>query len=426
MNGLVRSIVAIDIATSKITVVVANIYSSTQIEVLGQSSVPNNGIEKGRITDLNALTASLKDAVVQAQASSKSDFHSVWISIPSAELKMDLHTDVFEKKDHSPITKHHLDKLVEQAKKSFSSTLAEGYRVVNIITVGYLLNDDDIIVERPIGMAAQKIKGVYQILSLPENLFKNIQVAIQNVNPKLKVENIIISDLATAETNLLTDEKRYGVCMVDIGASNTTISIYNKGFLHDIYRIPLGGEMVTADIATHYKTTREEAERLKIEYGHLNIDEIKFDKMVSFQAIHGKRTISQADLIEVISERYRELADYIWQYLVYNDYLNDIKHGIVFTGEAAHINGLIPLFEQRLNIDGITMRVNSNPKELEVSYKNADYKRNETAYLTTVGLIAFSQKDKTTLQLRTDRLPTTETWFARLMNWFREIHKKWL
>ena len=95
----------------------------------------------------------------------------------------------------------------------------------------------------------------------------------------------MVSCLATAEASLLKDEKEYGVCLVDIGAGTTNVAVYLDGRLALTHTIQRGGEHVTRDIAAVLQTTTEEAERLKLLYGCVDLKVVKPEHMIQFRAL---------------------------------------------------------------------------------------------------------------------------------------------
>ncbi len=98
---------------------------------------------------------------------------------------------------------------------------------------------------------------------------------------------MVISSLATAEASLLKDEKEYGVCLVDIGAGTTNIAVHLDGRLAMTHTLQRGGEHVTRDIAAVLQTTTEEAERIKLLYGCVDLKVVKPESMIQYQGIDG-------------------------------------------------------------------------------------------------------------------------------------------
>ena len=203
------------------------------------------------------------------------------------------------------------------------------------------------------------------------------------------VEKMVVSCLATAEASLLKDEKEYGVCLVDIGAGITNIAVYLDGRLALVRTLQRGGENVTRDIAAVLQTTTEEAERIKILHGCVDLSVVKPDHMIQVQAIDGQQTISRIELAEIIIARYEEIFTLIREELEHSGAIHGLYHGVVLTGDACQIEGMVNLARRML---GVSAHLGNPPLQVYAEDQHLAALR-RSMYATASGLLMFSQSD---------------------------------
>ena len=385
MNEAVPSVVAIDIGTHKVSVLIGKVHAPDNIQVIGMATARNRGMNKGKIVSLDKVITAIKNAVQEAEDMAECRVHSAWISIPSAELKSFYASGrtPIENSDHT-ITTSEVVRALELAK---ASHLTSDHYLVSAVPLGFELDDSAEWVQNPIRMSAHSMVGHYQLMMLPISTMQNLDRALKGAN--IGVEKMVVSCLATAEASLLKDEKEYGVCLVDIGAGTTNIAVYLDGRLALTHTLQRGGEHVTRDIAAVLQTTTEEAERLKLLYGCVDLKVVKPDHMIQFQGIDGPQTISRIELAEIIIARYEEILTQVHQELQRNGAIHGLYHGVVLTGDASQIEGMVNLARHML---GVSVHLGNPPVQVHTDEQNQAALR-RSQYATAAGLLMFSQSD---------------------------------
>ena len=385
MNEAVPSVVAIDIGTHKVSVLIGKVHAPDNIQVIGMATARNRGMNKGKIVSLDKVITAIKNAVQEAEDMAECRVHSAWVSIPSAELKSFYASGrtPIENGDHT-ITTSEVVRALELAK---ASHLTSDHYLVSAVPLGFELDDSAEWVQNPIRMSAHSMVGHYQLMMLPISTMQNLDRALKGAN--IGVEKMVVSCLATAEASLLKDEKEYGVCLVDIGAGTTNIAVYLDGRLALTHTLQRGGEHVTRDIAAVLQTTTEEAERLKLLYGCVDLKVVKPDHMIQFQGIDGPQTISRIELAEIIIARYEEILTQVHQELKQNGAIHGLYHGVVLTGDASQIEGMVNLARHML---GVSAHLGNPPVQVHADEQNQAALR-RSQYATAAGLLMFSQSD---------------------------------
>ncbi|WOE30960.1 MULTISPECIES: cell division protein FtsA [unclassified Acinetobacter] len=383
MNEAVPSVVAIDIGTHKVSVLIGKVYAPNNIQVIGMATARNRGMSKGKIVSLDKVIIAIKNAVQEAEDMAECRVHSAWISIPSTELKSFYATGrtPIENHDHT-ITTSEVVRALELAK---ASHLTSDYYLVSAVPLGFDLDDSGEWVQNPIRMSARSMTAHYQLMMLPISTMQNLDRALKGAN--IGVEKMIISNLATAEATLLKDEKEYGVCLVDIGAGTTNLAVYLDGRLAFAYTIPRGGEHVTRDIAAVLQTTTEEAERIKLLYGCVDLSVVKPDHMIQIQCIDGPQTISRIELAEIIIARYEEILNLMSDQLTQSGAIHGLYHGVVLSGDASQIEGMVSLVRRHL---GVSAHLGNPPTEVYAEDQHQAALR-RSQYITAAGLLMYSQ-----------------------------------
>jgi cell division protein FtsA len=402
MSEVVPSVVAIDIGTHKVSVLIAKVHAADKIEVVGMAYARNRGMNKGKITSLDKVVSAIKNAVQAAEDMAECRVHSAWVAIPSAELRSSYAAGRTPILNHErSITTSESVRALELAK---ASHLAADYYLVSAVPLGFQVDDGEEWVQNPIGMSGQTVTGHYQLMMLPISTMQNLDKALKNAG--IGVEKLVLSPLANAEASLLKDEKEYGVCLIDIGAGTTSVTVYLEGRLAMASTIQLGGEHVTRDIAAVLQTTTEEAERLKTLHGCVDHHAIKPDQMIQVQAIEGPQTISRIELADIICARYDEIFDRVRQEIERQDLLAGLYHGVVLTGDAAQIEGAISLARRKL---AVTAHLGNPPLHVYAKDEMLPALR-RSLYATASGLLMFSQSELQQTITPPDEQATASLW----------------
>lgn len=385
MSEAVPSVVAIDIGTHKVSVLIGKVHSPDNIQVIGMASARNRGMNKGKIVSLDKVITAIKNAVQEAEDMAECRVHSAWVSIPNTEMQS------FYAVGRTPIanpdriiTTTEMVRALDLAK---ASHMTSDYYLASAVPLGFELDDAEEWVQNPINLSAHTMTAHYQLMMLPIGTMQNLDRAMKGAN--ISVEKMVLSSLATVESSLLKDEKEYGVCLLDIGAGTTSLSVYIEGHLAMAHTIQLGGENVTRDIASVLQTTTEEAERIKLLYGCVDLNQVKPDHMIQFEAIDGPQSISRIELSEIVLARYLEILGLVREKLESQGALQSLYHGVVLAGDACQIEGMVTLARRTL---GVSAHLGNPPLQVVADDQYLPALR-RSMYVTAAGLLLFSQSE---------------------------------
>ena len=179
--------------------------------------------------------------------------------------------------------------------------------VIDIITNEFSL-DNGRVVDDPVGALSSTFTVKGQVVLADKeyvrqltNVFKRAGMEIDGIIPNVFAERTLILDQNEINDNVM---------ILDIGAGNTDIGVFNGQSFVYTNTIPLGGDSITNDIALVFNISEEEADRLKKQYGLALRSFIDNDTDIMLNTYKGEertKTIKSSELIEVIEARVEEI-----------------------------------------------------------------------------------------------------------------------
>ena len=322
-------IVGIDIGASKVSLVVGEVNNFNQIEVICNTSKKSNGIQKGKIVDENSLADSISSVVQDAEKEMNMKINSAYITIPGKYVTIVQNSVTKEAKDkYSGISSRDVSSALMQAK---DSDVPEGKQIIDIVTNDFTLEDGKVI-EDPVGafsstfiLNAQIILADKDYIRIISNIFKKVDIDIDGMVPiTLAEKNLVLDEL---------DQKDY-IMLLDIGAENTDIGVFDGDRFVYTNAIPIGGDNITNDIELVLSISHEEAEKLKRQYGLALKSYMDNDTEVVLNTVKdGNRIVKSSNIVEIIEARIEQIFE-----LVNRDISNEgIKQNInnvILTGQG--------------------------------------------------------------------------------------------
>jgi cell division protein FtsA len=230
------------------------------------------------------------------------------------------------------------DDVQRVVEASRAVSIASDRQVIHVIPRAYTVDGQEG-VRDAIGMTGQR-------LEVETNIITGAQTAIQNVikcvhGAGFDIDDVVVAGLAAGEGVLTPLEIDLGVCIVDIGAGTTAVVIYNEGSARHLAVLPVGGNHVTSDIAIGLRTTLDEAEKLKLNYGHTLPDIIDHGEKVEVRQVGGDRiqALPRRFLAEIIGPRMEEIFRMARDEVRKSGFDGLLPAGIVVTGGGARLMG---------------------------------------------------------------------------------------
>lgn len=401
-----KIIVGLEVGTSKVVALVGELLPDGVVNILGVGSCPAKGIDKGNITDLNAVVTSVQRAIELAESVADCEIISVTLAITGQHIQSWNDSGAAPIAD-GEVTQDDIDAALHTAS---SIKMPEGLAVLHRLPQEYAV-DQQKNIKNPLGFQGGRLTSNVHLIACHQDWLNNLRQAVERC--KLKIDKVIFSGIATSHSVLTEDEKDLGVCLIDFGAGTMEVMVYTNGSLRFSKVIPYAGNRVTDDIAYDLTTSRIEAENIKVKYGSAvspprQNPEEQFDVM----SIDGSviERCSKARLSMVTAGRYREILELVKDELIQLKYDMESKQmkfeliaGIVITGGGAQIKdlkecatdvfGLHVRIGNPLNIAGVTHLVEKKPQYstvlglLQYEYSSNDESPINDAYSNESGFL---------------------------------------
>lgn len=350
-------ITALDIGSGNVRCVIARVKAQNQIEVLGITSQPSEGMEKGIVRDIQATAESINKALKEAQTVSGTKPDNLFANVSGSHIHSQVADGRISISSTSPnepgeITQEHMDQVIQDARNSLK--IQKGYermRILHGIPQGFVIDGHNNI-RNPLRMTGfhliTKVLTIFGDVTQLRNLAKSIELAGHEIAP----ENFILSHIAAAQAALSEDERRLGTILLDIGAGTCDISLHHRGILEKVLVIPMAGSTITDDLAIGLKTTHANAEYIKTHYGVALASTVDPELELVVEGISGRESQvrTQHLVSHVVQHRVEEMLS-----LCYNNLKNHytpelVTAGVVLTGGSAKLQMMDSVVNDAFNL----------------------------------------------------------------------------
>lgn len=394
-------LVGLDIGTSKVATIVAVVDSSGEIDIVGIGTSDCHGLKKGVVVDIESTVQSIQRSVQEAELMAGCEISSVSVGVAGTHISSMNSHGIVGIKDKE-VTKTDIDRVIEAAG---AVAIPADQRILHVIPQEYLIDDHDGI-QQPLGMSGVRLEAKVHIVTCADSAIQNVTKCVMRCG--LEVDSIILQQLASGYAVLSKDEKDLGVCMVDIGAGTTDISVYTGGAIRHTSIVPIAGDQVTNDIAVAIRTPTQSAEEIKIRFGCAISQMVGMDESFDVTSVSERKAMrmSRQTLADVIQPRYEELLTLVMNEVRRSGFEELIPAGIVLTGGASRMEGVLDLAEEIFHAP-VRLGVPRNVSGLQDVVKNP-------IYATTVGLVQSGLSSHGDYKVQTDR----KRWWKRLSSLF--------
>ncbi len=278
------------------------------------------------------------------------------------------------------ISEEDVERVIESAK---AVGLPNGRRIIHVIPQQFAVDDEGGL-RNPMGMSGRRLEAQVHLVTSATSSTKNIITAIRQAG--CQVKDFVLEPIASAQSVLTEEEKNIGVGLIDIGAGTTDAIVISKFGVEHTVSLPFGGNQVTSDIAGILRITEEQADELKLKFGHCFTADTEVDKVFDVKGVGGRqdRNINESEFSMYIEARMDEILRMVKTNLEENGMLKHLNSGLVFTGGGSKIPGIIPLAKRVFNLP---VRL-GNP----IGFIDTTEKIDSPEYATATGLIAYAAK----------------------------------
>ena len=375
------TLVSLDIGTSKVLCLVADIDEKGDLRIVGIGSEPCSGLNKGIISDIDTTVSSIRRAKDKASLMSNCNIQSVTTGIAGNHIQS-YNGNGAVNILNDEVTEEDKQKVLINAQ---NIQIPNDQEILHAIEQHFTIDGQPGIRE-PLGMAGSRLEANVHIITTSSTAKKNLTKCINN--SLLEINNYVLQPVASSEAVLSDEERDLGVCLVDIGCGTTDIAIFTDGTIKHSAVIPIAGQMITKDIRIILSTSLEAAEEMKIQFGSVAPNDGS-DIKIPVPSVSDKpdTETTKTILSQIITARVNEILDAIQREIEDSGYSNNIRAGLVFTGGGSKLEGLDSFAESFFQKPS---RIGS-PKHI----KGLEDLRGKTRYATAVGLLLHRYKELT-------------------------------
>lgn len=334
-------IVGLDIGTSKIVAIVAEIKPEGEFEIIGLGSHPSRGLKKGVVANIETTVNAIQRALEEVELMADCKISEVFTGIAGSHIRgFNSHGMVPIKDKEVSLTD--VERVMETAK---AVNIPADQQILHILNQEFIIDGQEDVRE-PVGMSGIRLEVKVHIVTGAVSAAQNIVKCVHRCG--LEVRDLVLQPLASAMSVLSEDEKDLGVCLVDIGGGTTDIAVFTHGAIRHTAVIPIAGDQITNDIAMALRTPTKDAEDIKCHYGCALRSMVDTNEMIDVPDVgnRGARQLSRHTLAEVIEPRAEELYSLIQAELRRSGFEELLSSGIVITGGCSSLRGMVELGEE--------------------------------------------------------------------------------
>ena len=343
-------VVGLDIGTTKIACFVGRKNEHGKIEIIAMGKSESLGVGRGVVENIDKTVQSILSAVkiTESNQEGRLKIANVNVGIAGQHIKSMQHRGIYNRKDrHGEISQKDVDHFIEIM---YNMVMPPGDEIITVIPQEYIVDNLNEIKE-PIGMPGSRLEANFHIITGQVHNVMNIRRCVDRAG--LKVKDIILEPIASADAVLSDEEKEAGVVLVDIGGGTTDIAIFQDGLIRHTAVIPFGGNIITQDIKEGCKIMQKPAEELKVRFGSALAMETKDNEVVCIPGLRGRpaKEITLKNLASIIQARMEEIIELVNYEITNSGYKKKLIGGIVVTGGGAQLQHLTQLFEYMTGMD---------------------------------------------------------------------------
>lgn len=340
-----RMIVAIDVGTTKICVLVAQKLGDDHMSIIGIGKAPSEGLKKGVVVNIGQTIHSIKLAVKEAELMSGCTISSAYVGISGSHIHSCNSQGAVPIK-RGTVRAQDIDNALAAAR---AFPVAQGQQILHVLPQ-YFVVDRQGHVHDPIGMHGVRLEVVTHIITGSTSSVANLVSCCEQAG--VTVRDIILEPLASAHAVLSPDEQELGAGILDIGGGTSDFAVYQHGTIRHTMVLPIAGTQFTRDLAIGLRTTIEDAERIKRDYAASDMSCVNKDLMIEIAQVQGssRQQVTHDHLVMIVNARAYELLQFIKQDIDKFDICDYMASGLVLTGGGSLLRGIDILAQEILDM----------------------------------------------------------------------------
>ncbi|MCY4355774.1 MAG: cell division protein FtsA [Truepera sp.] len=328
-------IVGLDIGSTKICTVIGEVAADGVLDIIGEGTVPSDGLRKGVVVNLERTIASVRQSISAAERVAGVEVQAAWVGIAGSHLKALTSHGIAAIRRGQEITRPDVERTIENAQ---AVPLEANMDIIHVIPQEYVVDGHDGIRD-PVGMSGVRLEVDVHIVAGAQGPLQNLKRCARDAG--IAVDGVVVQALASGLAVLNQAEEELISLLIDIGGGTTDVGVFRRGQLAHSAVIPLGGDHITQDISQWLRIPPDEAERVKKRYGVALPDMADRDVELEVSNANYTTSLSTFELAQVIKPRVMEILDLVKQNIEQRMGALELLAGnVVITGGASLTPGL--------------------------------------------------------------------------------------
>ncbi|MCY3865390.1 MAG: cell division protein FtsA [Chloroflexi bacterium] len=337
-------VVGLDVGTHKICTIVGEVRPE-DVYVVGLGIEPSDGMKKGVVNDVGALSSAIAKSVRKAEKSSGYDINRAFVSVAGSHISSLTSRGLATIVGSRSVGPADLDKAMSVAR---NIAIPHNREILHVVPRSYTLDGQEGI-RSPLGMHCFRLEVDAHIITASTTSLANLEDAVESAG--VLVDRFILNPLAAGDAVLTDHEREMGAVVIDIGGGTTDLAIFIDGTVWHTAIIPVGGNHVTQDITYWMRVPFGLAEQVKIQRGHADMNAVSESEVFPVEPFGGEiLPVSRRDLAMVIEARFEEIFELVEKEIKRSGYAGLLRAGSVITGGSSQLPGYRDLASRILNV----------------------------------------------------------------------------
>ncbi len=384
-----RPLLAIDIGSSKVSVVIAE-QKESGVHVVGSGVAKSQGVRKGTITNIELTSRSIRQALSDAKRVAGTVAPKAVISISGAYTRS-INSSGIVNIPQQEIGVKEINRVMQTA--LYNANIPNEYEVLHVLPYNFKVDEQEFI-EDPFGMNASRLEVDTHIITTQKSNLSNLKKAVKSAG--IEIESVVLAGYASAISVLGEDEKELGVCVIDMGGSTCEMVVHSGNSIRFNTFLAVGSNHITNDLSMALHTPLNVAEKIKLEYGSLKAPSNELIEIPVIGDEEENHEVSLEIVYNVIQARVQETLMILAKELEKSNLKEQIGAGIVLTGGMTKLEGIREL--AMAIFDNMPVRI-ARPLQLEGDFKPL----HDPAFSTAVGLLEYAAGGYTQYEIDSNR-----------------------
>lgn len=411
-----RYVSGLKIGTTNSCCIIAELDEQDQPVIIGVGLTRSEGMNRGMVINAEKAIESIESCVDDAEIMSEVQITSAFAGIAGDSIRSIRSNGIIiagksAGREKTPVfTRNDVERVMRAAE---TINLPMDREVLHIIPYEYKIDGQGGI-KNPVGMVGVRLEADVQIITGAVVSAQNIYRCVKKAG--ISVCDLVLEPLASSYAVLTEEEKELGVGLIDMGGGSTDVMVFHEGAIKHTSVLGVGGDILTKDIMVVLRTSYEEAEELKIRHGHCFLPALEYDEEIGIGGLSGRKTkiIKRSHLAEIIQSRLAEIFTNIANQLNNADLGRALRGGIVLTGGAVQIEGIVELAEEIFRLPVKIGYPRGFQGEMDIVHN--------PSFATALGLIKYGiSRGDTPGMIRGDDSKVFQKIFGRMREWFEDF-----